>query len=102
MTAATGADAAVGLGGTIGPDDDLAAVARVGCIGLEAGTRIEYGGAGVGDVRVGAVGIAANQEGAAAALATDVDHGLVGDAHLLTQDVHFAAPGARGHDLRLA
>ena len=102
LAAAAGADAAVGLGGGVGPDDDLAAVARVGGIGLEAGSRVERSGAGVGDVRVGAMDIAANQDGTAAALATDVDHGLVGNTYFLTQDVHFATLGARGRDLRLA
>jgi len=86
-----GGGLATEVGARVGPDDDVA----VGALGAQLGVGVDGGGVGVGHRRVGAVGVAADADGAALGGAVGL-HAGGGQVHRLPGDGDVAAALAVG------
>ncbi len=94
---ATSADGAKVTCRIIRPHDDLATMALLSGIGLDAGLRADIGDLGILDSRIFALIVPAHQHGAATGLAAGVNPRIAGQAHALAQHLNLTAlPRAGG------
>ena len=101
MWPALRADAAVGLGLVVGPDDDATTIAAVGGVGLQCGLGTEVSALRVLDLRVLALEVTTDADAACALAGRDVYCRLPGDGHAVAQHIDLTAPAAAaaaGHD----
>jgi hypothetical protein len=83
-------------GGLVGPDDDLAAVARGGGVGVEGHVGADKGAGGVANGGVAALIVAADENRAAAGRTGSVDTGVADEADALAGDLNVAADARSG------
>ena len=91
----TGADPAVEVGRLVRPDDDSAAVACAGGVGMDACTGSDARNPCIGHRRVGALVVTADEHRSAAEAARDVDGGGVQHRHRLAEHLHLTAATSR-------